>query len=157
MQRLEQVIGFSKLKEFLKTYLLPRMKLSDDSALPGAAIAGPIGGGKTFIFEAVAAELVDHRGGGRVEATAQRDAGPGGRPGDSRERTFERSPQSLRREAHRGITRRDRRPARAVAHSGARAVAPRAIGRPRAGDGSGPPQDRPPSPADRGARRRAVP
>ncbi len=54
---LEQVIGFSKLKEFLKTYLIPRMKLSDDSALPGAAIAGPIGGGKTFIFEAVAAEL----------------------------------------------------------------------------------------------------
>src|SRR5690606_34811156 len=26
-------------------------------ALPGAAVAGPIGGGKTFIFEAVAAEL----------------------------------------------------------------------------------------------------
>jgi SpoVK/Ycf46/Vps4 family AAA+-type ATPase len=33
------------------------MKLPDDRALPGAAIAGPIGGGKTFIFEAVAAEL----------------------------------------------------------------------------------------------------
>lgn len=55
--RLEQVIGFSKLKEFLKSYLIPRMKLPDDRALPGAAIAGPIGGGKTFIFEAVAAEL----------------------------------------------------------------------------------------------------
>ncbi len=55
--RLEQVIGFSKLKEFLKTYLIPRMQLGDDRALPGAAIAGPIGGGKTFIFEAVAAEL----------------------------------------------------------------------------------------------------
>ena len=54
---LEDVIGFSKLKEFLKTYLIPRMELGDDRAIPGAAIAGPIGGGKTFIFEALAAEL----------------------------------------------------------------------------------------------------
>jgi hypothetical protein len=54
---LKDVIGFSQLKEFLTTYLIPRMKLPDDRALPGAAIAGPIGGGKTFIFEAVAAEL----------------------------------------------------------------------------------------------------
>jgi len=54
---LKDVIGFSKLKEFLNTYLIPRMQLGDDRALPGAAIAGPIGGGKTFIFEAVAAEL----------------------------------------------------------------------------------------------------
>lgn len=57
VQTLEDVIGFSKLKEFLTTYMIPRMKLPDDRALPGAAIAGPIGGGKTFIFEAVAAEL----------------------------------------------------------------------------------------------------
>ncbi len=56
-QSLKDVIGFSKLKEFLNVYLIPRMKLPDDRALPGAAIAGPIGGGKTFIFEAVAAEL----------------------------------------------------------------------------------------------------
>lgn len=54
---LKDCVGFSKLKEFLRTYLIPRMKLPDDRALPGAAIAGPIGGGKTFIFEAVAAEL----------------------------------------------------------------------------------------------------
>jgi SpoVK/Ycf46/Vps4 family AAA+-type ATPase len=54
---LKDVIGFSKLKAFLHEYLIPRMKLPDDRALPGAAIAGPIGGGKTFIFEAVAAEL----------------------------------------------------------------------------------------------------
>jgi hypothetical protein len=54
---LKDCVGFSKLKEFLHTYLIPRMKLPDDRALPGAAIAGPIGGGKTFIFEAVAAEL----------------------------------------------------------------------------------------------------
>jgi hypothetical protein len=54
---LKDCVGFSKLKDFLHTYLIPRMKLPDDRALPGAAIAGPIGGGKTFIFEAVAAEL----------------------------------------------------------------------------------------------------
>ncbi|MDZ4850234.1 MAG: AAA family ATPase [Pirellulaceae bacterium] len=54
---LKDVIGFSRLKEFLNTYMIPRMKLGDDRALPGAAIAGPIGGGKTFIFEALAAEL----------------------------------------------------------------------------------------------------
>jgi len=54
---LAQVMGFRKLKEFLKEYFIPRLRLPDDRALPGAAVAGPIGGGKTFIFEAVAAEL----------------------------------------------------------------------------------------------------
>ncbi len=57
VHKLTDVVGFSKLKEFLSRYLMPRMKLTDDRALPGAAIAGPIGSGKTFIFEAVAAEL----------------------------------------------------------------------------------------------------
>jgi hypothetical protein len=55
--RLTDVMGFSNLKRFLSEYMIPRLKLSDDRALPGAAVAGPIGGGKTFIFEAVAAEL----------------------------------------------------------------------------------------------------
>ncbi|MFK7734526.1 MAG: AAA family ATPase [Pirellulaceae bacterium] len=55
--RLKDVIGATQLKQFLADYMLPRLKLPDDRALPGAAIAGPIGGGKTFIFEAVAAEL----------------------------------------------------------------------------------------------------
>jgi hypothetical protein len=54
---LEQVVGFSRLKEFLRGELIPRFRATDESALPGAAVAGPIGGGKTFIFEAVAAEL----------------------------------------------------------------------------------------------------
>lgn len=54
---LEQVMGFRKLKNFLKEYFIPRLRLPDDRALPGAAVAGPIGSGKTFIFEAVAAEL----------------------------------------------------------------------------------------------------
>lgn len=54
---LDDVVGFSKLKRFLHDELLPRFQASADRALPGAAVAGPIGGGKTFIFEAVAAEL----------------------------------------------------------------------------------------------------
>ncbi len=54
---LEQVVGFASLKKFLKKELMPRFKADRDKALPGAAVAGPIGGGKTFIFEAVAGEL----------------------------------------------------------------------------------------------------
>jgi SpoVK/Ycf46/Vps4 family AAA+-type ATPase len=54
---LDAVVGFSKLKQFLRDELLPRFRAPADRALPGAAVAGPIGGGKTFIFEAVAAEL----------------------------------------------------------------------------------------------------
>ncbi len=55
--RLENVVGFSRLKEFLQRELIPRFKAKGEQALPGAAVAGPIGGGKTFIFEAVAAEI----------------------------------------------------------------------------------------------------
>jgi hypothetical protein len=54
---LKEVVGAEGLKKFLAEYMLPRLKLPDDRALPGAGVAGPIGGGKTFIFEAVAAEL----------------------------------------------------------------------------------------------------
>ncbi len=54
---LDDVVGATRLKAFLRDELIPRFRASDDSALPGAAVAGPIGGGKTFIFEAVAAEL----------------------------------------------------------------------------------------------------
>ena len=54
---LDDVLGFRRLKEFIHKELLPRFRSSGPDALPGAAVAGPIGGGKTFIFEAVAAEL----------------------------------------------------------------------------------------------------
>ena len=54
---LKDVVGFDKLKAFLKKELIPRFSSSGPDALPGAAVAGPIGGGKTFIFEAVAAEV----------------------------------------------------------------------------------------------------
>lgn len=54
---LDDVVGFSSLKDFLRSELLPRLEMSGPGALPGAAVAGPIGSGKTFIFQAVAAEL----------------------------------------------------------------------------------------------------
>ena len=49
--------GNSKLKAFIEKELLPRFKAPPEKALAGAAVAGPIGGGKTFIFEAVASEM----------------------------------------------------------------------------------------------------
>ena len=54
---LTDVIGFKSLKTFLKKEVIPRFGMDSGEALPGAAIGGPIGAGKTFIFEAVAAEL----------------------------------------------------------------------------------------------------
>jgi len=54
---LKDVMGFASVKNFITSELIPRFQATDDSALPGAAVAGPIGGGKTYIFEAVAAEL----------------------------------------------------------------------------------------------------
>lgn len=54
---LEIVCGNRKLKEFIRKELLPRFRATGEKALTGAAVAGPIGGGKTFIFEAVASEM----------------------------------------------------------------------------------------------------
>src|SRR5690606_9299826 len=54
---LNDVIGFAQLKKFLHDELLPRFRSTGPDALPGAAVAGPIGGGKTFLFEAMAAAL----------------------------------------------------------------------------------------------------
>lgn len=55
--RLEDCIGFSGLKKFLRDEFMPRLAATGPDALPGAAVCGPIGGGKTYLFEAVAAEL----------------------------------------------------------------------------------------------------
>lgn len=55
--KLDKVIGFRQLKEFAQKELIPRFQARDESALTGCAVGGPIGGGKTFFFEAVAAEL----------------------------------------------------------------------------------------------------
>ena len=54
---LDDVVGFSRLKRFLHEELIPRFQMAGPEALPGAAVSGPIGGGKTFVFEAVSAEL----------------------------------------------------------------------------------------------------
>jgi hypothetical protein len=54
---LDHVVGYARLKKFLSGELIPRMRATGDAALPGAAIAGPIGAGKTYIFEAVAGSL----------------------------------------------------------------------------------------------------
>lgn len=54
---LNDVIGFSKLKKFIRDEMIPRFRADGAWALSGAAVCGPIGGGKTFIFEAVAGEL----------------------------------------------------------------------------------------------------
>ena len=55
--RLDDVKGNAKLKAFIRRELLPRFRAPQEKALAGAAVAGPIGGGKTFIFEAVASEM----------------------------------------------------------------------------------------------------
>ena len=57
MHRLEDCVGFSRLKTFLRDEFMPRLAATGPEALPGAAVCGPIGGGKTYLFEAVAAEL----------------------------------------------------------------------------------------------------
>jgi len=54
---LKDVVGFTGLKKFLKRTFIPRLKSTGKGALPGAAVCGPIGGGKSFIFEAVAGAL----------------------------------------------------------------------------------------------------
>jgi len=53
---LKDVVGFQNLKKFLNKEFIPRLKSTGPGALPGAAVCGAIGGGKTFVFEAVAAE-----------------------------------------------------------------------------------------------------
>ncbi len=55
--RFDEVVGFTRLKDFLREELLPRLAMTGSEALAGAAVCGPIGGGKTYIFEAVATEL----------------------------------------------------------------------------------------------------
>ena len=55
--RLSHVKGNARLKQFIQDELLPRFRAPKEKALSGAAVAGPIGGGKTFIFEAVASEM----------------------------------------------------------------------------------------------------
>lgn len=55
--RLKDVVGFTRLTRFLRAEFIPRCGAKGPESLAGAAVCGPIGSGKTFIFEAVAAEL----------------------------------------------------------------------------------------------------
>lgn len=52
--KLSDVIGFRRVKQFMLNELIPGFM---DGSIGGAAVGGPIGGGKTFICEAVASEL----------------------------------------------------------------------------------------------------
>ncbi|MEM9415157.1 MAG: ATP-binding protein [Planctomycetota bacterium] len=54
---LDDVVGYTRLKDFLRDEMIPRIRATGEESLPGAAIAGPIGAGKTFIFEALAGSL----------------------------------------------------------------------------------------------------
>lgn len=51
---MKDVVGFNNIKKFMKKELIPGFL---NGHISGAAVGGPIGSGKTFICEAVAAEL----------------------------------------------------------------------------------------------------
>ena len=57
MHSLKDIVGNQKLVAFLKTQLIPRITSTGSDAIPGMSVCGPIGGGKTFIFEGLAGEL----------------------------------------------------------------------------------------------------
>ena len=54
---LKDVVGNRKLITFLREKLIPRLESTGDDAIAGAAVGGPIGCGKTFIFEGLAGNL----------------------------------------------------------------------------------------------------
>ena len=54
---LKDIVGNQKLVAFLKTQLIPRITSTGSDAIPGMSVCGPIGSGKTFIFEGLAGEL----------------------------------------------------------------------------------------------------
>ncbi|MDE0016265.1 MAG: ATP-binding protein [Candidatus Poribacteria bacterium] len=54
---LKDIVGNQNLVDFLKTQLIPRITSTGPDAIPGMSVCGPIGSGKTFIFEGLAGEL----------------------------------------------------------------------------------------------------
>ena len=54
---LKDIVGNQKLVDFLKRQLIPRITSTGPDAIPGMSVCGPIGSGKTFIFEGLAGEL----------------------------------------------------------------------------------------------------
>jgi SpoVK/Ycf46/Vps4 family AAA+-type ATPase len=54
----KDVIGYANIKKFLQDEVIPRFQAIDRSvALSGLLFCGPLGGGKTFLGEALAAEI----------------------------------------------------------------------------------------------------
>ena len=54
---LKDIVGNQRLVDFLKTQLIPRITSTGPDAISGMSVCGPIGSGKTFIFEGLAGEL----------------------------------------------------------------------------------------------------
>ena len=54
---LKDVVGNRRLVSFIQTKFLPRLTATGPDAISGAAVCGPIGSGKTFIFEGLAGDL----------------------------------------------------------------------------------------------------
>ena len=54
---LKDIVGNHNLVDFLKTQLIPRITSTGAEAISGMSVCGPIGSGKTFIFEGLAGEL----------------------------------------------------------------------------------------------------
>lgn len=54
---LKDIIGNTKLVEYLRTQIIPRITTTGKDSISGLSVCGPIGSGKTFIFEGLAGEL----------------------------------------------------------------------------------------------------
>lgn len=54
---LKDIVGNQKLVDFLRTQIIPRITSTGKDSISGLSVCGPIGSGKTFIFEGVAGEL----------------------------------------------------------------------------------------------------
>ena len=54
---LKDIVGNKNLIEFLRTQIIPRITSTGEDSISGLSVCGPIGSGKTFIFEGLAGEL----------------------------------------------------------------------------------------------------
>ncbi len=54
---LKDIIGNQKLIDFLRTQIIPRITSTGTDSISGLSVCGPIGSGKTYIFEGLAGEL----------------------------------------------------------------------------------------------------
>ncbi|MYI93159.1 ATP-binding protein [Candidatus Poribacteria bacterium] len=54
---LTDIVGNQKLVAFLKDQIIPRITSTGKDSISGLSVCGPIGSGKTFIFEGLAGEL----------------------------------------------------------------------------------------------------